>query len=335
MKNSTINFDNYKATFNDLITTVAISERFDASKARLFPEYLLSLCHNDPISLYICPKKIILDFSKTIFIDSSGIGALVKGWKLLNEKKIPLIVSKVSHPVLSVFKMTGLEQLLITEKAEEISNGLPYQENIPQTHPSVYSKSKRFIDILGAVVGLFITAFLFIPIALAIKLDSSGPLIFTQTRLGWLGSKFKIYKFRTMGVDAEDHKHEVKNESEGAIFKSSNDPRITKVGQFLRRTSLDELPQFWNVLEGSMSLVGTRPPTIDELEQYNVPHWQRLDVKPGITGEWQVNGRSGIKNFEDIIQLDLKYQQKWSLFYDLRLILKTLVVVFSKRNGAM
>ncbi len=336
MNNIVINFDNYKVTNNGLITTIAISERFDAASARSFPEYLSSLCHKNPTSLYAHPRKIILDFSKTIFIDSSGIGALVKGLKLLKDKQTQLVVSKVSNQVLSVFKMTGLEKLLLAEKKDlQAIKGASKQKHAPQTHPSVYSRTKRFIDILGAIVGLYITAFLFIPIALAIKLDSPGPLFFSQVRLGWFGSKFKIYKFRTMTVDAEQRKQEVKNEAQGAIFKSSNDPRITKVGKFLRRTSLDELPQFWNVLEGYMSLVGTRPPTIDELEQYNIPHWQRLDVKPGITGEWQVNGRSGIKDFEDIIQMDLNYQKKWSLFYDLKLILKTVIVVFSKKNGAM
>jgi len=332
------NLDDFKVSPNGLITTIAITERFDASVAKAFPDYLLSLCHNHSTT-EVQPNKIVLDFSRTNFIDSSGIGALVKGLKVLNEKNISLVVSKVSKQVHSVLKMTGLEQLLITEKEDTLTTNSQASandlNNIPETHPSIRSKSKRFIDILGSLVGLSITALLFIPIAVAIKLDSPGPLLFSQTRLGLLGSKFKIYKFRTMGADAEARKNEVKNESSGAIFKCSNDPRVTTVGNFLRRTSLDELPQFWNVLEGSMSLIGTRPPTIDELEQYNIPHWQRLDVKPGISGEWQVNGRSGIKNFEDIIKMDLDYQRKWSLFYDLKLILKTVVIIFSKDSGAM
>ncbi|HEY9753305.1 MAG TPA: sugar transferase, partial [Coleofasciculaceae cyanobacterium] len=124
------------------------------------------------------------------------------------------------------------------------------------------------------------------------------------------------------------------NEASGAIFKNANDPRITRVGKFLRKTSLDELPQFWNVLKGEMSLVGTRPPTPDEVLQYDIPHWQRLDIKPGMTGEWQVNGRSSISNFEEVVQLDLRYQENWSLFYDLHLILKTIVIIFHKNSGA-
>ncbi len=191
------------------------------------------------------------------------------------------------------------------------------------------------IDVLGALVGLFITGLLFIPIAIAIRGDGPGPLFFSQTRCGWMGRHFKLWKFRSMVPDAETRKHEVENEAEGAIFKAKNDPRITKLGRFLRRTSLDELPQFWNVLEGSMSLVGTRPPTPDEIDQYDVPEWRRLDVKPGITGEWQVHGRSTIKDFEDIIRMDLRYQRNWSLMYDIRVLFKTIGVVFSKDSGAM
>jgi lipopolysaccharide/colanic/teichoic acid biosynthesis glycosyltransferase len=183
-------------------------------------------------------------------------------------------------------------------------------------------------------VGLLITGVIFVPIAIAIKLDSPGPIFFSQTRCGWLGKQFKILKFRSMCVDAEALKDKIPNQAEGAFFKNKNDPRITRVGKFLRRTSLDELPQFWNVITGEMSLVGTRPPTPDEVERYDVPQWQRLDVKPGMTGEWQVNGRSQVRNFEEVIQLDLRYQENWSLGYDLQLIFKTILILFQKNSGA-
>jgi lipopolysaccharide/colanic/teichoic acid biosynthesis glycosyltransferase len=150
-----------------------------------------------------------------------------------------------------------------------------------------------------------------------------------------MGKRFTIWKFRSMITDAEARKAEVTNQVEGPLFKNENDPRITKVGRFLRRTSLDEFPQFWNVLKGEMSLVGTRPPTPDEIEQYEVLEWQRLNVKPGMTGEWQVNGRSSVKKFGDVIRLDLKYQENWSLLYDIRLIAKTVLVLFSKQSGAV
>lgn len=308
------------------ITSIIVAKQFSATEAASFPAQFKKICtHNKK------PYKILLDFSKTKFIDSSGIGALVKSIKLANKYGIKLLASKTSNQVHAVLKMTGLEQILIPKHLEIQLN----TQNLPETHPSVRSKSKRIIDIVGSIVGLFITSTLIIPIAIAIKIESRGPLLFSQTRLGWLGSPFTIYKFRSMSTDAEARKHEIKNEADGAIFKCSFDPRITQVGHFLRRTSLDELPQFWNVLQGSMSLVGTRPPTPDEIEQYNIPHWQRLDVKPGITGEWQVNGRSHVKNFEDIIQLDLDYQNKWSLLYDIKLILKTIHIIFSKESGAM
>ena len=137
-----------------------------------------------------------------------------------------------------------------------------------------------------------------------------------------------------MCVDAETLKDKIPNQAQGAFFKNKNDPRITRVGKFLRRTSLDELPQFWNVITGEMSLVGTRPPTPDEVERYDVPQWQRLDVKPGMTGEWQVTGRSQVRNFEEVIQLDLRYKENWSLGYDLQLIFKTILILFQKNSGA-
>lgn len=201
-------------------------------------------------------------------------------------------------------------------------------------HPSLNSKIKRLIDVCGALVGLTITGLATIPIAILIQLDNPGPIFYSQIRCGYRGKNFRIWKFRSMVTNAEELKSQVKNEVEGAFFKNENDPRITKVGKFLRKTSLDEFPQFLNVLKGDMSLVGTRPPTVDEVAQYNSYHHQRLEVKPGLTGEWQVNGRSKILDFEEVVDLDLKYQEKWSVLYDLKLILKTITVLFSKGSGA-
>ncbi len=200
-------------------------------------------------------------------------------------------------------------------------------------HPSAYNPIKRLIDIVGAVIGLFITGLCFIPIAIAIKLDSEGPIFFSQIRCGLNGHPFVIWKFRSMFTDADKKKHLVENKAKGHIFKNKKDPRVTTVGRFLRRSSLDELPQFWNVLKGDMSLFGTRTPTPDEVQKYSDHHCQRLWVKPGLTGEWQVNGRSKISNFEEIVSLDLDYQKKWTNFYDLYLIFKTIEVVL-RRDGA-
>jgi lipopolysaccharide/colanic/teichoic acid biosynthesis glycosyltransferase len=197
-------------------------------------------------------------------------------------------------------------------------------------HPSVQSKFKRLLDILGSLVGLLILAILFVPIAIAIKIDSPGPIFFAQERYGLQGKPFRLYKFRSMVSDAEQLKSLVDNEANGLIFKNKNDFRITKLGRFLRSTSLDELPQFWNVLLNDMSLVGTRPPTGDEVIHYTEKHWQRLNVKPGLTGEWQVNGRSQVTNFEQIVDLDLQYQNNWHPLYDLFLIFKTIYVIFGR-----
>ncbi|MDY6938310.1 MAG: sugar transferase [Cyanobacteriota bacterium] len=212
------------------------------------------------------------------------------------------------------------------------------QVKIPQedfwVHPSVNNKVKRLVDILGAIVGLAIAAIVAIPVAIATYLDDPGPILYSQTRCGHRGTTFRIWKFRSMVMNADKLKHLVKNEASGHIFKCENDPRITAVGRFLRRTSLDELPQFWNVLMGDMSLVGTRPPTEAEVENYAPHHWKRLEVKPGITGEWQANGRSTIKDFEDIVSMDVAYQQKWSIMYDFQLIFKTIQVLVFDRKGA-
>ena len=260
----------------------------------------------------IPPQKIIIDFQNTIFMDSSGLGALVSSLKISQNKGIAFILSNVNSKVMAVLSLTELDQVFEIETSKDIQATPPRQleEQLPTTHPSIRSWMKRLIDIVGSLVGLVITAFLSIPIAIAIIRDNPGPIFFQQTRCGWMGKRFQIWKFRSMYVDAEARKSQVKNQVEGAFFKNDNDPRITKVGRFLRRTSLDELPQFWNVLKGEMSLVGTRPPTPDEVERYKVPEWQRLDVKPGMTGEWQVNGRSTVRSFEDVIRLDLKYQKK-------------------------
>lgn len=200
-------------------------------------------------------------------------------------------------------------------------------------HPSTTSVFKRLLDILGSLVGLVILAIVFIPIAIAIQLDNPGPIFFSQDRCGLYGRPIKIRKFRSMVVNADALKAQIKNEAKGLIFKNENDPRVTRVGRFLRQTSLDELPQFWNVLVGEMSLVGTRPPTFDEVIHYNENHWRRLNVKPGITGEWQVNGRSSVKDFEDIVHLDLRYQKIWHPFYDLLLIFKTIQVVVARKGA--
>ena len=195
---------------------------------------------------------------------------------------------------------------------------------------------KRTMDIIGGVVGLIITGIIFVIIAPTIKIQSTGPVFFAQERVGRNGRIFKLYKFRSMYADAEKRKKELlkDNKMQGHMFKMDNDPRITPIGHFIRKYSIDEWPQFWNVLKGEMSLVGTRPPTIDEFEQYDKHHRVRLSIKPGITGMWQVNGRSDIVDFEEVVRLDEKYIRDWDLGLDFKILLKTVLVVLGKRGSA-
>jgi lipopolysaccharide/colanic/teichoic acid biosynthesis glycosyltransferase len=215
------------------------------------------------------------------------------------------------------------------------SSRVIYQPPFPRIpHASTRSALKRLIDMVGAVVGLLLLSILYVPVAIAIRLDSAGPILYSQERFGLQGKPFRIWKFRSMVSNADDLKGTIINEAQGLIFKNAADPRITRVGQFLRKTSLDEFPQFWNVLKGEMSLVGTRPPTGDEVQHYSDRHWKRLDVRPGLTGEWQVSGRSAIKDFEDIVELDLHYQRNWSALYDIKLIVKTVTTILSGQSSA-
>ena len=195
--------------------------------------------------------------------------------------------------------------------------------------------AKRVLDIAGSLVGMVILGITTIFVAPAIKLDSPGPVFFGQTRVGKNGRKFTFYKFRSMYKDAEARKKELmaSNEVKGLMFKMEDDPRITKVGKFIRKTSIDELPQFWNVLRGDMSLVGTRPPTVDEFEHYEAKHKCRLSMTPGLTGLWQISGRSDIKDFDEVVRLDMQYIDNWSILKDIKILILTVKVVLTGRGS--
>lgn len=195
---------------------------------------------------------------------------------------------------------------------------------------------KRSIDIIGGLVGTLLMIIIAIIIYPKVQKESKGPLIFKQKRVGQNGKVFNIYKFRSMYLNAEQRKKELMEHNDLSttlMFKMKNDPRIFPFGQKLRDWSLDELPQFINVLKGDMSLVGTRPPTIDEYKNYELHHFKRLATKPGITGLWQVSGRSDIEDFEEVVALDLKYIQSWSIGQDIKIILKTIKVVLKKEGS--
>lgn len=190
---------------------------------------------------------------------------------------------------------------------------------------------KRCIDILGAIVGLIVMFIAMIFVGPAIMIESPGPIFFKQKRVGKNGRYFEIYKFRSMYMDAEERKKDLmaQNEMSGLMFKMKDDPRITKVGKFIRKTSIDELPQFINVLKGDMSLVGTRPPTVAEFKQYQGHHKRRLSMKPGITGMWQAYGRNTVSDFEEIVKMDLNYIDNWSIMLDIKILFKTVQSVLT------
>lgn len=194
---------------------------------------------------------------------------------------------------------------------------------------------KRLMDIAGGLIGMLILVLFYPFVAIAIKVDSPGPVLFSQIRIGRNGRRFKIYKFRSMYLDAEERKKELEkqNEIQGLMFKMENDPRITRVGKFIRKTSIDELPQFYNILKGDMSLVGTRPPTADEFEKYNQYYRRRISMTPGLTGMWQVSGRSEIENFDDVVKFDLAYIDNWSLWLDIKILFKTVWVVIAGKGS--
>lgn len=242
----------------------------------------------------------------------------------------------------------SVEQSLTGKKiVEKIGNYTVVTSSINTNTPKemIY---KRVMDIAGGIVGCLITLLLIITIGPMIYIKSPGPIFFSQVRIGKNGKRFKIYKFRSMYMDAEARKAELmsQNKMDGFMFKMDYDPRIIGsekkdkngnpkgIGNFIRKTSLDEFPQFWNVLKGDMSLVGTRPPTVDEWKKYELHHRSRMSTKPGITGMWQVSGRSDITDFEEVVRLDTEYIQNWTIGLDIRILVKTVLAVV-KHEGSV
>jgi len=195
---------------------------------------------------------------------------------------------------------------------------------------------KKFIELTGTLLGLFIISPLLFVIATAIKFSSKGPVFFKQKRIGKHGKEFFMYKFRSMEIDAEERLKELEkyNQTNELMFKMFDDPRITKIGKFLRKYSLDELPQLFNVLKGEMSLVGFRPPLPSEVAEYKSRHYIRFATMPGLTGPWQVSGRSNIKNFDEVVNLEYEYFKNWSLFQDIKILFKTIPVVLLGKDAA-
>ncbi|MFQ9516357.1 MAG: sugar transferase [Eubacterium sp.] len=256
---------------------------------------------------------------------------------------------QMTNKFLSMGITVHIKMDMLIEEAQNISFGHINSVNVMTTSTKTVSiveiGVKRAIDICTGVMGCLITGVLYIFIAPAIKIaDPKGPVLFGQERVGRNGRMFKIYKFRSMYNDAEERKKELMdcNKMNGFMFKLDADPRIigsgpdgTKkgLGHFLRSTSLDEFPNFWSILKGDMSFVGTRPPTIDEYEKYELHHKSRLAAKPGLTGLWQVSGRSDMTDFEEIVKLDNEYIKNWSIGLDIKIILKTVWVVLARKGS--
>ena len=234
--------------------------------------------------------------------------------------------------VVTHVQLAALNELGKNQVVEEIAGYMVLSSSI-NIVSSWQLLVKRLMDIAGGLVGCIFTGIIYIFIAPIMKVKSPGPVFFSQVRMGKNGKPFKIYKFRSMYMDAEERKKELmekNNIKDGLMFKMDDDPRIIKgIGHFIRKTSLDEFPQFWNILKGDMSLVGTRPPTMDEWDKYELQHRRRLAIKPGLTGMWQVSGRSEITDFEEVVELDTKYIEQWSIGLDIKILFKTVTVVFT------
>lgn len=266
-----------------------------------------------------------------IYINVENMSMLPNASKLIEELEDMGVTVNINIPT--------LENLLADSKYNNINCVVESEYPMAQLAPTVISQSnlafKRVVDILGGLVGSILSLPIILLVAIPLKIESPGPLIFKQQRVGKNGRIFNIYKIRSMYKDAEERKKALmeQNKMDGHMFKMDNDPRITKVGKFIRKTSIDELPQFWNVLKGDMSLVGTRPPTVDEFEKYESHHKRRLSMKPGITGKWQVSGRSDIQDFEEVVKLDCEYIDEWSPMLDIQILFKTVGVVLTHKGA--
>lgn len=282
-------------------------------------------------------KEALIEYIRTSVVDEVYIDTF-ESKKSLNE----FVTMFLSMGVTVHIGMGFLPEGLPNQFMEKVGNSYVITSSI-KTASGWQITLKRLVDIIGAIVGLILTGIAYIFVAPKIKKASPGPVFFKQQRVGKNGRTFYMYKFRSMYMDAEERKKELmaQNEMSGFMFKMENDPRIIGsekgpgkgIGNFIRKTSIDELPQFWNILIGDMSLVGTRPPTVNEVKEYDLHHRIRLSMKPGLTGMWQVSGRSEITDFDEVVRLDTEYIENWTFLLDIKILFKTVGVVFNKEGS--
>ena len=280
----------------------------------------------------LCNSKDIFKYIQTEYVDEIYIS--------IDDYDAGDLISKLSLMGIVIhMELKGIEELSFGNNkliVDNIADTTVVTSTINTINP-LQLVVKRLMDIVLGMIGTIITIILTIIIGPIIYFKSKGPIFFVQDRAGRNGKIFKMIKFRSMYLDADERKKELASQNENKdqmMFKMENDPRVIKgIGTFIRKTSIDEFPQFINVLKGDMSVVGTRPPTLDEWNKYDLHHRARLAIKPGITGLWQVSGRSDIKDFEEVVKLDTEYIKNFSLWKDLAIIYKTIKVVF-KREGA-
>ncbi len=296
------------------------------------------------------------DFTLSGFVDSSSppasdaLGSLNQLPVLLHRRRAEAVVvcgslSDVEFEMVVDTALAGGCRLISVPKTFAIAGITPRvvwrsgQPIVELTGPSLRAEEillKRAIDVTASVIGLAVLSPVYALVAALVKLDSAGPVFFAQARVGQGGRVFRIYKFRSMRQDAEQQKDELQSASmyeDPRLFKVLDDPRVTRVGRWLRRTSLDELPQLWNVLRGDMSLVGPRPPLPSEVSLYEWHHYARFEVKPGITGPWQVNGRNDVKDFEQVVVLETDYIRRWTIWSDVAILLRTIPTVLRMRGA--
>lgn len=290
---------------------------------------------------HICDVPVVANAENLIgWIRTASLDEVFINLDITNNDIIADVIEELEDMGITVYvNIPSLEKIVDESKFNNldciIKTGYPMAVFTPAKQSDRAMIIKRFIDICVSVIGCLLSLPIILITAIPLLIESPGPLIFKQQRVGKNGRLFNIYKLRSMYVDAEERKKALmeQNQMDGHMFKMENDPRITKIGKIIRKLSIDELPQFFNVLKGDMSLIGTRPPTVDEFEKYESHHKRRLSMKPGITGLWQVSGRSKITDFEDVVKLDCEYIDNWSPWLDTKIFFKTIGVVLTHKGA--